>query len=85
MAKPTLGNMRKDVCWVWVICANLKCRRSVPVALAPLIIRWGEGASNDVIRESSRCSKCGRKGATLKHPSWAGSDVGFAPFPVERM
>ncbi len=25
------------------------------------------------------------KGATLQHPGWGGADVGFAPFPVDRV
>ena len=27
-------------------------------------------------------SRCGRKGATLQHPSWAGHAIGFRPFPT---
>ena len=41
-----------------------------PVALAPLIIRWGEEASSDVLRRSARCARCGRNGASLTAPSW---------------
>ena len=51
------------------------------MALTPLIIRWGPDASTDVLRCCARCSKCGRKGASLMVPSWVGLDVGFAPFP----
>ena len=83
MGIPTLGNMRRGVCWVWVHCANWRCRHKMPVALAPCIILWGESASSDVLRQCARCSRCGHKGATLQHPSWAGADVGYAPFPVE--
>jgi hypothetical protein len=35
-----------------------------------------------MLRRSARCTNCGRKGATLQHPSWAGSYVGFEPFPA---
>ena len=55
-----------------------------PVAFVPFIIRWGPDASTDMLRRSARCTKCGRKGAALQHPSWAGMDVGFEPFPVAR-
>ena len=55
------------------------------MALAPLIIRWGADASSDVLRRSARCSRCGRKGATLQHPSCAGRETGFQPFPVHRL
>jgi len=54
------------------------------MALTPLIIRWGPDASSDMLRASARCSVFGRKGATLQHPSWAGSDLGWAQYPLER-
>jgi hypothetical protein len=51
----------------------------------PLVIRWGGDASSDVLRACARCSRCGRKGASLTSPSWVGLDVGFAPFPADGM
>jgi len=51
-----------------------------PMALAPLIIRLGADASNDVRRRCARCTICGHKGATLKHPGWKnGGRVGAVP------
>ena len=38
-----------------------------------------------MIRRCARCSKCGRKGASLTAPSWESLDIGFALFPVERI
>jgi hypothetical protein len=32
--------------------------------------RWGELASSDMIRHRTRCTRCGHKGASLRHPSW---------------
>ena len=58
-----------------------QCQLEVPMTYAPLIIRWGADASSDVLRECAKCSRCGYKGATLQHPSWAGADVGWMPFP----
>jgi hypothetical protein len=59
---------------------------STPWAFAPLIIRWGEHASSDVLRQRARCSRCGHLGATLRHPSWSGDvHAGDSPFPVERL
>jgi len=55
------------------------------MALAPLIIRWGADTDNEVLRQRAKCNECGHTGATLQHPSWAGSDVGVMPFPVDRM
>jgi len=34
-----------------------------------------------MLRSSARCGQCGRKGATLQHPSWRGSAVGWEAFP----
>jgi hypothetical protein len=45
------------------------------MAFVPLMIRWGPNASSDM----QRCW-----GASLRHPSWAGSHVGFDLFPVSR-
>jgi hypothetical protein len=55
----------------------------MPIAITPLIIRWGPDASSDRLRASARCAKCVRKGATLTGPSWGGKDVGVPPFPKD--
>jgi hypothetical protein len=34
------------------------------------------------VTRCARCTACGHKGATLQHPGWGGSDIGFLPFPV---
>ena len=73
---PTLAQMRRSCCWCWVQCSNCHCLHSAPTALVPLIIRWGPEASSDMLRQSARCSRCGRKGAMLQHPSWAGREIG---------
>jgi hypothetical protein len=62
--------------------AQVRCLHRRPVAFAPLKIRWGPGASSDMLRRSACCTKCERKGASLQHPSWAGSHIGFEPFPT---
>jgi hypothetical protein len=51
-------------------------------ALAVPVIRWGADTSSDKLRQRARCTSCGRLGATIQHPGWAGTDIGFAPFPV---
>lgn len=56
-----------------------------PKAIVPLIIRWGGGASSDVLRHCARCSKCGRKGASLTAPSWSDELEKWVPFPAERL
>jgi hypothetical protein len=78
--RPTLDQLRRSTPWCWVVCEH--CMHRTPVAFVPLIIRWRLDASSDVLRCSARCTRCGRKGAVLQHPSWAGMHVGFEPFPV---
>jgi len=53
-----------------------------PVAFVPLMIRWGANASSDKLRRYARCTVCGHKGATLQHPGWVDTVVGFQPFPA---
>lgn len=66
-----------------VHCQNVGCLHKRPMALAPLIIRWGPDASSDMIRNNMRCTACGRRGVTLQHPSWTGRVIGWQPFPVD--
>ena len=82
---PTLGQLRERQCWIWLHCNRSSCMHYVPVALTPIIILLGEDASSDRLRHSARCSKCGSKGATIQLPSWASEDVGYQPFPAERL
>jgi hypothetical protein len=66
---PTLAQLQRHAPhWCWIYCNNPQCPRSsrpTPIALAPYVIRWGAGASSDVLRRSARCANCGEKGATL--------------------
>jgi hypothetical protein len=64
--------MRQSAPWLRVNCTNTKCLHRMPIAITPLIIRWGPDASSDQLRTSARCAKCGRKGATLTGPAGAG-------------
>jgi hypothetical protein len=52
------------------------CQRHAPVACAIAVIR------SDKLRAGARCIACGRKGATLQRPCWAGNNVGFYPVPI---
>ena len=78
--RPTLGQLQKTTPWVWLWCE--RCQHHAPLACAVAVIRWGPGASSDRLRERSRCTACGTKGARLQHPNWGGSDVGFLAFPT---
>ena len=81
----TLGQLHRSPGWACLICDRYPpCLHRAPVALAPLVIRWGLDTSGDMLRRCARCTRCGQKGATLQHPSWVG--IGFScwqPFPVE--
>lgn len=79
---PTIGALlRTDLKWMFAYCERIGCGHSMPIALAPFAIRWGMGASTDLIRERLRCSKCGRKGGVaIKRPSW--NSRGYAVWPT---
>jgi Spy/CpxP family protein refolding chaperone len=62
--RPTLGQPQRSHCWTWVY--YQKCLHHAPMALVPLIIRWGADTSSDRLRQRARCTKCGHKGATLQ-------------------
>jgi hypothetical protein len=49
--RPTLADLQRSHCWTWVYCE--KCLHHAPMALVPLIIRWGAEASSDRLRESA--------------------------------
>jgi len=82
---PTLGQLHRPPGWVWVYCARYAplCQHRAPMALAPLIIRWGPDTSSDMLRRRARCQVCGHKGATLQCPGWVGNGAAdWAPFPT---
>ena len=78
---PTVAELRAATCWLWVYCERRECLHHAPMALVPLLIRWGPGASSDRLRQSARCTHCGTKGATLRLPSWVNSAMGCQAFP----
>ena len=51
----SLGEIRRNTPWLWLNCPA--CRHYRPIALAPLIIRWGPDVSSDVLRRSARCTR----------------------------
>src|SRR5262249_5931106 len=67
---PTMAQVRRNWSWVWVHCRDPHCRHTAALALAPLIIRWGEEASSDLICQYARRTACGHKGAAVQVPSW---------------
>jgi hypothetical protein len=81
-ATTTLGDLHRATPWLWLNCEH--CQHHAPLACAVAVIRWGAGASSDLLRERARCTRCGHKGATIQHPGWGGADIGFLPFPDGR-
>ena len=81
----TLGELHRPPGWFWIHCARFDplCQHRAPMAIAPLIIRWGPDTSSDMLRRCARCTVCGHKGATLQAPSWVDGVIGHQPFPVE--
>lgn len=82
----TLGELQQGGAggWVRAYCNRIGCGRSRPIAIAFAVIRWGADASSDVLRRNLRCDRCGHRGATLMHPSWAAHEQGWEPFPIDR-
>src|SRR5262245_44330480 len=46
--RPTLTDLQRSHCWTWVYCE--KCLHHAPMALVPLMSRWGADASSDRLR-----------------------------------
>src|SRR5262249_50022510 len=82
---PTLFEVQRHAPWLWVWCDNRDCLHRAPIALAPVIIRWGLTTSSDRLRQNARCTCCGRLGASLQVPSWGNTQIGWAAFPADRM
>lgn len=78
---PTLAELRRTSCWLWLDCPA--CRRRRPVALVPFMIRWGLDASSDLLRKRARCAACGHVGAQTYLPSYGDAVTGFAAFPAD--
>ena len=60
-------------------------QRMRAVAIAPYIIRWRPDGWQEMLRRAARRTKCGKRRVELQHPSWGGSDTGWAPMPISQM
>ncbi|HTJ89039.1 MAG TPA: hypothetical protein VL356_02515 [Acidocella sp.] len=76
---PTLRELRKPCGWWWVHCPA--CHHKRPMAIVPLIIRWGPDTPDDWVRQRLVCAQCGHRGALLYAPSWVNSVVGWQSWP----
>jgi hypothetical protein len=61
--------------WCWIKCT--RCSHMRAVAIAP----YGSGGD----RTTARCTACGKRGVALQHPSWGGTNTGWAPMPISQM
>jgi hypothetical protein len=66
---PTLAQLRRESCWLWLNCLDPACGNCTAFALAPFMIRWGPNASSDLLRTRVRCSVCAQRGASITAPS----------------
>jgi len=80
----SIAELQQSSRWFWVYCEGERCGHSSAMAITPLVIRWGPETSPDLLRRSARCTRCGRKRTTLRHPSWTSTILGFEEFPAER-
>jgi hypothetical protein len=75
----TLADLRRVTPWLWVYCE--RCQHRSQAAIVPLMIRWGADASSNMLRQSARCTQCGRKGATIQLPGWGGLQTPVLEWP----
>jgi hypothetical protein len=75
---PTLEEVRQAAPWLWVHCRNVACMHRAPMALTPLIIRWGVDASRDWLRKSARWLPVAPRQLTLEYAPAARSRERFS-------
>jgi hypothetical protein len=83
---PTLAELTRSGSggnWVWLHCFGKGCGRKFPVALVPLVIRWGDRATIHDLNRNARCARCGSRAGDARTPSWADATIGWQPFPIE--
>jgi hypothetical protein len=68
--------------WRWAVCERCLHRRAI--ALVPLIIRLGARRFERRASQFGALQQVRPQGAVLQHPSWAGSHIGWEPFPSNR-
>jgi hypothetical protein len=74
---------KAKTCWWWIKYTH--CPHRGTVAIAPYVIRWGRDGGQDMLRQTARCTECGKRVVALQHPSWGGADTGWAPMQISQM
>lgn len=64
--------------WFWLYCETPGCGHLAAVPLAPLIIRWGDGAPFGYLSRQFRCTRCGGRVTSAR---WPNSDRTFGDCP----
>jgi hypothetical protein len=70
---PTLAELQRQRQggWLWPHCQNIRCMHYAPMAIAPLVIRWGVDASSDRLRWQARVLEVRHEGRRV-----AGAELG---------
>jgi hypothetical protein len=76
----TIGQLARESSWLWAHCPG-KCQNWAAIPMAPMVARFGPDASSVRLRAALRCTKCGRKGCLIQHPSWGMGERGYGGGP----
>lgn len=80
----SLQQFARQTSWVWGYCRDQReCGMQRPLKVQTYIDKWGAHAPAGVIRARSRCSRCGRLGIDIRHPSRGGRDLSEPNFPED--
>lgn len=79
----TLGELadRTDPDWTWFYCDTLDCTHHVGIRFKTLAERYGAATRWDDMLARMKCTKCGHRGATARHPSHDVNTQGWQRFP----
>ena len=73
-----------DAGWFHLYCLGTGCHHRGAILMIDLRAKW-PGVDDMTllarVRRLARCTACGRLGAQTMHPSWGGSNVGWAKYP----
>jgi hypothetical protein len=77
--EPTIAQLRKQFGWMWAYC-GIACSHRSALPLGIIAQLLGGDAPASALRRRLRCSRCGRRTASLSAPSVV--DHGLAPLPL---
>jgi hypothetical protein len=71
----------QDPDWGWFYCDTITCVHRVAIRYKTLVERHGPDMRWDHLLARMKCTVCGHRGATWRHPSWRDTETGWQPFP----